>query len=508
MKSRIRVICLLLCAVICTTLFSACNSGNNENSSQGDISFDYSGNQYNYGPKDYGEFPYKNSDYKGSEPIRILAVDKSRHTYGEQQFVYDPEKEGNIINSAVQKRNDFIEETYGITFEVTPEKYPNEKVAMFAQTNTDEFDIVSESIDRLVLGVTENYYLALDDYMNFSFPWWDSRAIDTLSLGDKHYFLAGDAIITDDDNTYLTLYNKNLYKTNGELAAYGDIYQIVRDGKFTIDLYYEMCKKVSHPDSSGLWSFNATYGNLSHAYGATVMMNGCDVATVVKNENNELITNVNTQSSISAFGKVYDLMSDRQNTQRAELIIGQSPNNSSKYGFAELAEMFCSGRGLFYNTTSNSISNLKSKNLDFEFGVLPIPKLNESQERYCCTVNRYHSTALAIPTTVPQSNVPRIVFAMQALGFYNAEVIRAYYQTTLQLQAITADDDAEMLDIVYNNRFYDIGTIFTWGNLINLYGNVIADSNSNTLVSKWEAMESVVESEMQKTISAYESAQK
>lgn len=507
MKSRIRVICLLLCAVMCATLFSACNSGNNEESLPVE-SYDDSGVQYNYGPRDYGVFPYKDRNYKDSDPIRILAVESSRHTYGEQQFVYDPEREGNIINSAVQKRNNFLEDTYGITFEITPTKYPNETVALFAQSNTDEFDIVSESIDRLVLGVTDNFYLALDEYMNFSHPWWDSRAIETLSLGDKHYFLAGDAVITDDDNTYLTLYNKEIYKTNSELAAYGDIYQIVRDGKFTIDLYYEMCKKVSRPDSSGLWSFNATYGNLSHAYGATVMMNGCNVATVVKNENNELVLNVKTQSSINAFDKVYELMSDRQNTQRAELVAGQSPNNSSQYGFAELAEMFCAGRGLFYNTTSNSISNLKSKSLDFEFGVLPIPKLNENQDDYCCTVNRYHSTALAIPTTIPNANIPRVVFAMQALGFYNADVIRAYYQTTLQLQAITADDDAEMLDIVYNNRFYDIGTIFTWGNLINLYGSVIADSNSNTLVSKWDAMESVVESEMQKTISAYESSQK
>ena len=95
---------------------------------------------------------------------------------------------------------------------------------------------------------------------------------------------------------------------------------------------------------------------------------------------------------------------------------------------------------------------------------------------------------------------------MQALGFYNAEVIRAYYQTTLQLQAITADDDAEMLDIVYNNRFYDIGAIFTWGSLLNLYGNVIADSNSNTLTSKWESMEGAVESAMQATIDAYKNA--
>lgn len=506
MKRRIRALCLLLSALLCTSLLVACNPSETNESSVVSQTADESKVEYNYGPQDYGEFPYKDQNYKDSKPIRILAVETARHTYGEQQFVYDEEKEGNIINNAVQQRNNFLEDTYGITFEVTPAKYPNETIALLIQSNTDEYDLISESIDRLVLGVTENYYWSLDDYMNFSHPWWDAQAIETLTLGEQHYFLAGDALITDDDNTYLTLYNKDMYKTNSELAEYGDIYQIVREGKFTIDLYYEMCKKVSQPDSSGLWSFNATYGNLSHAYGATIMMNGCGIATVVKNEDDELILNVGSESAVNAFGKVYELMSDRQNTQRAELIAGQSPNNSSQYGFAELAEMFQAGRGLFYNTSSNSISNLKSANLDFEFGVLPIPKLNENQDNYCCSVNRYQSTALGIPTTVPVAEIPRIVFALQALGFYNAEVIRAYYQTTLQLQAITADDDAEMLDIVYNNRFYDIGAIFTWGSLLNLYGNVIADSNSNTLTSKWESMEGAVESAMQATIDAYKNA--
>ena len=168
--------------------------------------------------------------------------------------------------------------------------------------------------------------------------------------------------------------------------------------------------------------------------------------------------------------------------------------------------MFVNGRGLFYNTTSGSISILKSANLDFEFGVLPIPKLNKEQENYCNTVNRYQSTGLAIPTTVPAARLEKIAFALQTLGFYNADVIRAYYQTTLQLQAVQSDDDAEMLDIVYNNRFYDIGAIYEWGKLVNLYGSVIANSSANTLVSSWEAMESAVQSAMEQAVIDYNNA--
>ncbi len=506
MRKQFKALSFLLVLIMCVTAFAGCNGNGDESSAAMSSNAGTSGEKFSYGPADYGEFPYADKNYENSDPIRILCVETARQKFGEQQFVYIEEMEGNTINSAVQKRNNFIEEQYGITFEITPVKYPNEEIAILVQSGTDEYDLICESVDRLVVGIPDGFYRSLDDYMDFSHPWWDAQAIETLALGSQHYFVAGDAILTDDDNTYLTLFNKDMYGKNSALSEKGDIYDIVRAGEFTIDLYYEMCREVSHTDENGQWGFNATYGNLSHAYGATVMVNGCNIATVEKNADNELFINVDSEAAITAFDKVYSLMSDANNTQRAELIIGQSASNSSAYGFAELEEMFVNGRGLFYNTTSSSVSILKSANMDFEFGVLPIPKLNKEQENYCCTVNRYHSSALAIPATVPSSRIDQVVFAMQALGFYNADTIRAYYQTTLQLQAVQSDDDAEMLDIVYNNRFYDIGAIYGWGGLESIYGSVIGNSGANTLVSTWQSMETAVETAMQKSIDDYNKA--
>ncbi len=508
MKKQIKALCIVLAAVMCVGAFAACTeveSTVSEATSSNAVSDTVSQEEgFSYGPVDYGTFPYANENYEGSNAIRILCVDTERHKYGVQQFTYMEELEGNTINSAVQDRNNYLEETYGIKFDVESVKYPDEEIALLIQGGTDEYDLICASVDRLVAGIASNYYWSLNDYVDVSHPWWDERAINALALGEKYFLLAGDALLTDDDNTYLTLFNKDMYKKNAALTEHGDIYQIVRDGNFTIDLYYEMCRAVSAPDTNGQWGFNATYGNLSHSYGATVMVNGCNVATVTKDADNKLNITLDDESSINAFNKVYELMADAQNTQRAELIAGQSTTNPSQWGFAELEEMFVNERGLFYNTTSSSVSILKSANLEFEFGVLPIPKLNKEQEYYCNTVNVYQSSAFAIPSSVPADRIPQIAFALQAMGFYNAEVIRAYYQTTLQLQAVQSDDDAEMLDIVYNNRFYDIGAIYNWGGkLLGLYGSVIGNSASNTLVSTWQGMESQVQTAMEQAVEAY-----
>ncbi len=507
MKAMKRIISALLFLILCISCLSACvdEDVSVADPDSGTVSA-ADNRKFSYGPADYGDFPYADRKLSTGGDIVILCVETARHTYGEQQFAYDPEKDSNAIDHAVGLRNDLLKERYGITFEVIPVNSPCETSRPVIQSGTAEYDVICDSVDRLAVGAINDLYAALDGEMDFSHPWWDSEANEMLSLGDRHFFLTGDAILTDDDNTYLTLFNKDMYAKNADLSAHGDIYQIVRDGEFTIDLYYEMCKQASHTDETGSWGFNATYGNLSHAYGATVMMNGCNVATVGKDENGELHINVLETRAVNAFQKVYEIMSDKQNTQRAELIIGQSPNNKSTYGFAELAEMFMEGRGLFYNTTSSSVSTLKGKKMDFDFGVLPIPKYDTEQEKYCNTVNRYHSSALAIPKTVTGDRFDDVAFALQALGFHNSDVIRAYYQTTLQLQAVTTDNDADMLDIVYNNRFYDIGAIYGWGTgsqtLINLYGAVISDS-TNTLASRWEAMQSAVEESMKATLDAY-----
>ena len=145
---------------------------------------------------------------------------------------------------------------------------------------------------------------------------------------------------------------------------------------------------------------------------------------------------------------------------------------------------------------------------DFEFGVLPIPKYDTAQDGYFCAVNRYQSSVLGIPTT-NTDNLEATTFLMNALGYYNTHmpsgktVMDAYYETTLKLQAIDTDEDARMLDVIFDSAFYDLGSIFTWGTLAGLYGSVISNDADNTLISSWQQIESAVTAAMEDTLQQY-----
>ena len=493
MVRRNKALFLVAILLVSTVFFAACGKDETDDkTSKADIS-------------DQSEFPY--SGHFGGQTIRIFCVDTERHAYGTLQFVPDDEKAGNVVNDAVAARNDLIEEKYGLKIEAIPAMDPAFEVKNLIAGGVCDYDIVVDSVDRMVTSVTENLYWSVDDILDLDNDWWDFESISSLTLNDKHYFVAGNALITDDDHTYLTLFNKKMYEEQTALTdQFGDIYDLVREGKFTLDAFAEMCKIVSHADESGSWGFYATYGNLSHGYGATIMVNGAGVALAEKTADGSVVLNPGTNRAVTVFDKVYDIMSDKSITQRAELIIGQG-TVTSKWGFSELQAMFEAGRGLFYNTTSSTITRLKQNTtaMGFDFGVLPIPKFDEEQDKYYSAVNRYHSSVIGIPSSNTQ-NKAATAFLLEALGYYSGGVTEAYYKITLQLQAVTDDDDADMLDIIYSSRFYDIGAIYSWGSgdsLVGLYTTVIRTEGTNTLTSVWESMRDSVEADMQATLEEY-----
>lgn len=509
-----KFICLCVALIMVLLCFAACGGGNEETSSAASVESkdSQSEDESAQTSEETSEgFEYATTKYNGTT-IKILTVSSSRHAYGKLQFApYGEEDEikAAVVDAAVKTRNDYIYENYGITITTRVTDYPTDVILHEITTDIADYDLVCDSVDRMVLKVNEGLFISLDDYVDFDDPWWDKEPINDLSLDNiKHFLVSGDFMLTDVDNIYLTLYNKDMYNQNTEIVGnYGDIYDLVKDRKFTLDAFMEMSKAVSVSDDNGDWSFYATYGNLSHAYGTTIMVNGGGVSTVTKKAEGGLYCSVMDDYSVNVFNKVYELMSNRQITQRAELIKGQG-SKPSTYGFSELNEMFVEGRGLFYNTTVSSITNMKSSDteLDFKVGVLPIPLFSEDQDRYYCAVNRYHSSVIGIPIS-NIDNVEAAVFLLNAMGYLNTNlpgsVMSAYYEITLKLQGIDAEEDSKMLDLVFDSKFYDLGTIFTFGNLLGLYGSVITDTTSNTLSSKFGAMQSGVEQAMEEAYENY-----
>lgn len=458
---------------------------------------------------------------ESSEPANVFPLEEktfpektvtilTRGNRFSQQFYPNEEYEGSVINVAVDSRNAYIEEKYGIRLEVVESSRPATDIVTYITADTDDYDLVCDAVYYMVPQVVSNYFYSLNDLLELDRPWWDQNANTYLTLSDKVFFVAGDALFTDDMHTAGVIFNKDLYVIQYE-PQYGSLYEMVDEGKWTYDVMFEMARAFARPNDDGNWGdVDAYYGIVTDGYtGATMLTNGSGTVTASKDEQGNISLNVVSQRSVDAFSKVYDVLSDQTVSTYAERLKGNYPDSY----FGEITNMFLNGHALFQVAYLSTLVDMKNSAVEdrADPGVLPIPKFEAAQEDYYCGVNAYQSDVLGIPINV-SDNLEATCYLLELLGYYsgkdsqfgNESVSSAFYETTLKLQSVTQDDDSRMIDLITSSRIYDLGGIFNWGGrLIGIYSSCLYN-NQNQLVSNWDSIHVSVETAMEETIQAYQ----
>jgi len=138
--------------------------------------------------------------------------------------------------------------------------------------------------------------------------------------------------------------------------------------------------------------------------------------------------------------------------------------------------------------------------MEIDFGVIPFPKLDETQPTYNHFV---HTTAamMSIPVTnLDLENTTIMLEAMAAKSKYTLQ--RAYYDICLEGKFMRDEESAAMLDIILDTRNFDIGYIYNWGNLFTNFRNVLT-SGKGDLASQYAKAEKSAVAQMEKTVEAW-----
>ena len=76
----------------------------------------------------------------------------------------------------------------------------------------------------------------------------------------------------------------------------------------------------------------------------------------------------------------------------------------------------------------------------------------------------------------------------------------SYYDTMLKYRKLQDDDGVAMLDIIFDNRVFDLAAVYNWGatniwdtNSITSFMNTVAFSGTNTFASSYEAISGTVQ---------------
>ena len=371
------------------------------------------------------------------------------------------EETGSLLSDAMYFRQRELEEVFGITWKYVITENSEEtanKVVTDFMASMGAYDLASGTIRNagqpmLLNGAIMN--VADFSIVDTSRDWWVSSLYDTMSIGGKLYFLTGTIVPEHYYDAGCVMFHKGVAKDYN----IPDLYSIVNDGEWTVDKMFEVAQTIpTNSTGNGAYRFCTTG---TRATGIDLMIaNGMQI-TYFDDAGMPYIADSLSADLANFADKVSKVLGDDTIvcTSRYKGIGGE--DIEKKYGVASMDDMFINGKALFFFDCTNKITSLRDK--EVEFGILPIPKGDESME-YRTYAESVNGSAVYVPKMVKDvERVDTIVEAMAALS--QKHIKPAFYEKMLKSRSTYDSESMKMIDIIFSTKVYDLIDIYGGGNL-------------------------------------------
>jgi len=435
------------------------------------------------------EFPGKNY---GGYKIRIITPDQ----WWAMSTLTAEEENGDPLNDAIFRRNRLVEDNLGVEIVQTCVSGPDGKARKSIQSNTDEYDVVFTDSAQAGNLASQGMYLNLYDVpgLNLEKSYWNQRANQSAELLGKLYFTTSDANIITNDAIWVLYFNKKIQQDLG----IGDPYALVREGKWTMEAFYNMAKESAKDlDGDGKWSAADLWGISTHGLGFLAFLECQEERLIKLNAEGEPYLIDPSERFISAFIKAHELM----NKENGLWLHGEGSFIGKTAELDHQTKTFMANLSLFCAEVLGHARVFREMTADF--GVLPHPKYDEKQENYY-TFMIDTVPAFGIPITVGDSE--RSGVFMDAFTAISVEVIMpAYYKISLEGKFTRDEDSIEMLDIIRDGRIFDLAVLYNWGGFYSAAITYGTGKEGTNPMSVFDKNRGKVEVAIKKTLDAYNS---
>ena len=430
----------------------------------------------------------------GGKPLRILGYELGVDCIHQYDFYYDEASAGDLVADAIHARNMLIEERYNCTIEVTNDKAPASTARNSITAGSDDFDVMELYINNAMSMAMEGMFYNWYDLptVKMDAPWWDQAIQRDLAMFDKIYVMTGDISVYDEELNYCVYFNKKVAND----FDIPDVYQMARDKKWTMAQMYELGKTVAADlNGDGVRDENDRFGILSDSGMSFLFYFTCGNNLVTLDDDGVPYFTIENQRTFDVCDYLVTFFKDTDNMLWA---------SKCSETWTTLDRVFMENRNLFRPGSIYDV--IYYRNMEHDFGILPYPLYDESQEEY------YHliATHVAPGLTIPATNIEKLDMTchlLEALAYESRDTVtKAYYDLNLYTKMARDDESGDMLDIIFSTKRYDLGFVFNWGGVKDQIGTFT--TNSKSFASLWEAKEKAAEKAMQKTLDFYMSDDK
>lgn len=387
---------------------------------------------------------------------------------------------GDTINDAIYERKIALEDRYGITIEtvsMATRGKCNTEVKNKVLANDDTYDLVFNAVaSGGMKGLATNGYMAeLNSlpYLDLTAPYWSQNFVNNMTINDKLFFVAGGASPSYYLSAVVMLFNTEK-AVDYQLP---DLYKLVEDGKWTVDKLGELLIQSTHDlDGDNIYTPTSDFIGLVQTVEAG---NSYFIAAggnmISKKADGSYALELGNAQNIELMDKLRQVCGDSKTTLAidAEGVTGLGNTKSTKIG------LFVEGNAMFATTAMmfavQELRGMKS------YGILPLPKLNESQDDYITPCNPYAPCGTGIPRSASDLELSALV--MEAMAFLGEEIIRpAIYDVTLQGKLAQDEQSARVLEMVYSDIYFDLNHCFDFGKSTQLLRSYIVGDDGNSLI--------------------------
>ena len=307
------------------------------------------------------------------------------------------------INKAVDKRNDFLYDTYGAEIKIKETKSGDlsKELKSALESGLYYCDMISVSAKETVKLMNAGLLADVNTLPGFDAKseYFDKENATILATNSSLYMLV-DPTVQYYEEAYVMLYNRNLVVE----AAGQEPETLALQGKWTIDTFHQVAKASASKVYSNMtadiqkdvFGFGAYY---SEGVLPLVMWTGAGYKFVAEN-----------------YKQPVKMALTIEETKAAATPLREAFNSRGRYPFEgeEVAVAFKNDRLAFMVHKFSYFYTLANEKPD-KYGFLPIPKLNEDQDDYKCLLST-DARVISVPKTLDNQSEDKKRFVSVVLS--------------------------------------------------------------------------------------------
>ena len=486
MRKNISLIILFILIVFIIIMIPGCAAdGENDIINDNDLSSEQSESVAEDVSEKIPDPILKNYDLNGR--TYNLLVPASAGWVNSRDFEVFEEMSGEPVNDAVHDRIVAVEELYNCVIKpiYSSSIISDARKDILAEGNA--YDVLMPALTEVNTIAGEGLLLDMNkiDTLHFDMPWWGKDACNNLSIMNRLYYTLGDISVIDNDGLCVLSFNKALLADNKLDPPYKYVY----DDVWTFNKFYDICRGVSRDlDGDGVMTKEDQYGYVTDFYNIIIMIYAGGERLVTKNNDDIPYPSIDNERVMGIIDKVIEIFNDK--TTFAQTALFGDHGQANKY--------FMNNQMLFREVAMFRYTQIRE--MESDFGFIPLPKYDETQDRYYHTYS-WASPGVAIPVT---ANDPEETGAvLEALAYYGRlMVLPAYYEINLQTKITRDEDSPKMLDIIFDSATVDLGIVYNFGGMREMFMQFVT-KNENTFPSAYASIEPKILAEIEKLVETF-----